>query len=178
VTDQELLAALARNEIGALESLYRRHHDRIYAVCYRMTGDRQAAEDLVQESFLRILRYSGSFKGDAAFTTWLYRLVRNVCLDHMKKEDRHRRSSESWASEREVVREGPESEDPRLETVRSALYELAPDKREVLVLSRYEGLSYAEIAEVCGTTVGAIKVRAHRAMRELRARYHELGQLI
>lgn len=177
-SDRELLMALGADGVGALESLYRRHRDRVYASCYRMVGDAQVAEDLLQESFLRILRYSDTFKGDAAFTTWLYRLVRNVCLDHMKREARLDERSRSWALEhlREVGTR--EAEDPRTDLVRSALYELPPDRREVLVLSRYEGLSYAEIADVCGTTVGAIKVRAHRAMRELRARYQELEQPI
>jgi RNA polymerase sigma-70 factor (ECF subfamily) len=174
-TDRELLAELARGEVGALGELFERHHDRVRALCYRLTGDPQVADDLLQESFLRILRYGSGFKGQAAFTTWLYRLVRNVCIDHMRSEDRIRAGNASWASD-QALDVMPDTSDPRLDRLRTALYRLAPEKREVLVLSRYEGMSYAEIAEVCETTVGAIKVRAHRAMRELRARFEELGQ--
>jgi RNA polymerase sigma-70 factor (ECF subfamily) len=141
-----------------------------------MTGDSSVADDLVQESFLRVLKYRKAFAGQAAFTTWLYRLVRNVCIDHLNAESRSRARVELMASEYDTERDDLEETDPRLEALRKALYELAPEKREVLVLSKYEGLSYAEIAEACESTVGAIKVRAHRAMRELRVKFEELEQ--
>jgi RNA polymerase sigma-70 factor (ECF subfamily) len=175
-TDNELMAAVALGDLNALGSLFQRHHQRVHALCYRMTGDQAAADDLVQESFLRVLRYRKSFGARAAFTTWLYRLVRNVCIDHLNAESRTRARVELMASEHNTERHELEETDHRLEAIRNALYALSPEKREVLVLSRYEGLSYAEIAEVCETTVGAIKVRAHRAMRELRVKFEELEQ--
>jgi RNA polymerase sigma-70 factor (ECF subfamily) len=170
------MAAVCRGDLSALGILFDRHHARVYALCHRLTGDASVADDLVQESFLRILKYRKGFGARAAFTTWLYRLVRNVCVDHLSAEAKVRRRAERVAREQQHVQErnDPVESDPRLETLRSALYALSPDRREVLVLSRYEGLSYAEIAEVCGTTVGAIKVRAHRAMRELRQIFEEL----
>lgn len=181
-TDYELMASVGRGDGNALGVLFERHHSRVHSLCYRMTGDASVADDLVQESFLRVFRYADSFAQRAAFTTWLYRLARNVCLQHLEAESRRRTRLERAASEQRTDRgmqppaEPPMDEvtDPRLAALRQALYALAPDKREVLVLSRYEGLSYAEIAEVCETTVGAIKVRAHRAMRELRQIYEEL----
>ena len=97
-------------------------------------------------------------------------------MDHMNAAARNRTRAELMVREHQHERDRNDhgESDPRLETIRAALYRLSPDKREVLVLSRYEGLSYAEIAQVCETTVGAIKVRAHRAMRELRQRFEEL----
>lgn len=174
-TDHELMAATGRGDLHALGVLFERHHARVHALCYRLTGDASVADDLVQESFLRILRYRKGFGARAAFTTWLYRLVRNVCMDHLSAEATNRTRAEAmvWDQHEQDRNDAAES-DPRLETLRAALYVLPPDKREVLVLSRYEGLSYAEIAEVCETTVGAIKVRAHRAMRELRQNFEEL----
>jgi RNA polymerase sigma-70 factor (ECF subfamily) len=171
-----MAAADRRGEANALGVLFERHHARVHSLCYRLTGDASIADDLVQESFLRVLKYSKGFDARAAFTTWLYRLVRNVCLDHMNAQARNRTRVEIMKREQAVDHDGrdPSDPDPRLETVRAALYELPPDKREVLVLSRYEGLSYAEIAEVCETTVGAIKVRAHRALRDLRRKFEEL----
>jgi RNA polymerase sigma-70 factor (ECF subfamily) len=175
-TDQELMAATGRGDLDALGILFDRHHARVHGLCYRLTGDASVADDLVQESFLRILKYRKGFGARAAFTTWLYRLVRNVCMDHLKAEATNRARTGHMVLEQQHERDPSDSgeADPRLEALRSALYGLAPDKREVLVLSRYEGLSYAEIADVCGTTVGAIKVRAHRAMRELRQQFEEL----
>jgi RNA polymerase sigma-70 factor (ECF subfamily) len=175
-TDHELTAAVAAGDLNALGALFERHHERVHALCYRMTGDSSVADDLVQESFLRILKYSRGFGGRAAFTTWLYRLVRNVCLDHLSAESRTRTRAAMMVVEHEHDTPGDHDTDPRLDTLRNALNRLAPDKRDVLVLSRYEGLSYAEIAEICETTVGAIKVRAHRAMRELRQQLAELEQ--
>ncbi len=99
-------------------------------------------------------------------------------MDHLNAEAKKRERAELLALEQRHEREQDDraESDPRLETLRAALYGLSPDKREVLVLSRYEGLSYAEIADVCETTVGAIKVRAHRAMRELCRKFEELEQ--
>jgi RNA polymerase sigma factor (sigma-70 family) len=186
VTDNELVTAVSRGDAGALGVLFERHHARVHSLCYRMTGDPSVADDLVQESFLRVHRYAKGFRERAAFTTWLHRLVRNVCLHHLNAEARrHARVELMAGGQRAEARSGPgtvqpdepaalQGGDPRLDTLRQALYSLPPDKREVLVLSRYEGLSYAEIADICETTVGAIKVRAHRAMRELRHRYEEL----
>jgi RNA polymerase sigma-70 factor (ECF subfamily) len=177
-TDHELMAAMCRGDLDALGVLFDRHQARVHALCYRMTGNAVVAEDLVQESFLRVLKYRKGFSARAAFTTWLYRLVRNVCVDHLSAEARDRKRAESVAQEQKHASEfeDPIEPDARLETLRAALYALPPDRREVLVLSRYEGMSYAEIAEVCETTVGAIKVRAHRAMRELRHHFEELQE--
>jgi RNA polymerase sigma-70 factor (ECF subfamily) len=173
-SDNELIAAVGLGEMSALGVLFERHHEWVHSLCFRLTGDPSASDDLVQESFLRVLRYSSGFAARAAFTTWMYRLVRNVCYDHLKAESRTRVRAELSASEQIDEAQEQQETDTRLETVRNALYKLSPEKREVLVLSRYEGLSYAEIAERCESTVGAIKVRAHRAMRELRQRIEEL----
>jgi len=173
-TDNELMVAVGRGDRRALGVLFERHYEQVRLICYRMTGEAEAADDLAQDSFVRVLRYAKGFERRAAFTTWLYRLVRNVCLDHIAGEARRQARAEQVASEPRHRAHPPEETDPRLATLREALHSLPPEKREVLVLSRYQGLSYADIAEVCETTVGAIKVRAHRAMRELRRRFDEL----
>ncbi|MEN8145588.1 MAG: RNA polymerase sigma factor [Gemmatimonadota bacterium] len=179
-SDHQLMTAVGLGDVSALGLLFERHSEGVYSLCYRMTGDGSVADDLVQESFLRIHRYSSRFEGRAAFSTWLYRLVRNVCLDHLNAVSRAQARTEtlSLISEPGHTPGGDDEVDPRVETLRQALYGLSAGEREVLVLSRYEGLSYAEIAEVCETTVGAIKVRAHRAMRALRKRFTELEQAI
>lgn len=177
VSDDTLIAAVARGDRTALAALFDRHYSAVRGLCFRMTGDAATAEDLAQDAFVRVLRYADGFAGRAAFRTWLYRIVRNVCLDHLDAEARGRQRLERAAAEARLESRTPTPLNARLETVREALLALPPDRREVLVLSRYQGLSYAEIAEVCETTVGAIKVRAHRALRELRQRFEELEKV-
>lgn len=173
-TDDDLIAAVGRGDRNALAVLFRRHHEQVRLICLRMTGEAAAADDLAQDSFVRVLKYAKGFEGRAAFATWLYRIVRNVCLDHLHAEERRHARTEHVVEPPHTPLGGAAEADPRLTTLREALYSLDLEKREVLVLSRYHGFSYAEIAEIAGTTTGAVKVRAHRAMRELRRKFEEL----
>ena len=163
-------------DLEAVGILFTRHHRRVHALCYRLTGDAAAAEDLTQESFLRVIRYGRSFEGQAKFTTWLYRVVRNRCLDHNAARKRDRERHETMATD-PTMHDSPDPPDrERGELLGRALDRLPAGMREVLVLSRYQGLRYSEIADLCQDSVGAIKVRAHRAMRELRRIVLELEQ--
>ena len=173
-SDEHLMQRVQRGDLGALGTLYARHHRRVHALCYRLTGDVTAADDLMQDSFLRVMRYGRGFKAEARFGTWLHRLVRNVCFDHMSAAKRERERQRHLA----LHRDGPDlsDDDERLDLVREALYRLPPEKREVLVLSRYGNLKYKEIAEICQVTVDTVKMRAHRAMRDLRRIFEELEQ--
>lgn len=157
----------------ALGELFRRHHERVYAFCYRMVGDRATAEDVCQEVFLRVLRFRHGYRARAAFTTWLLRIARNSCLDALRRSDRERRALATQRVESEVAMDGrPNEED--VARVQEALARLAPKDREVLVLSRYHDLPVAAIAEICGASVSAVKVRIHRALRRLRHVYRTL----
>ena len=167
-SDGALMRAVSGGDNGALGELFRIHHQRVYSLCFRITGDRMAADDLVQECFLRVMRYRRKFDGRSTISTWLYRIARNVCMDHLTHGAR-RSKIERTATE-EMVRggeAGTKNEDPRVERLERALALLRQEEREMLVLSRYHDLPYAEIATVCDCTVGAVKVRIHRAMKEL-----------
>lgn len=172
------MRAVQEDDLDAVGLLFTRHQHRVYALCHRLTGDAAAADDLTQESFLRILRYGKSFSGQSRFTTWLYRIVRNLCHDYHAAHRRDAKHRELLANDHAT---NPTSDpdamtDPgeRPHLLREALDRLPPEKREVLVLSRFEQMKYREIAELCQKSVGTIKVRAHRAMRELRRIYLEL----
>jgi RNA polymerase sigma-70 factor (ECF subfamily) len=146
-----------------------------------MIGDRAAAEELLQETFLRLAQARRRYRRTASFRTYLYAIARNLCLDALKSR-RWREGSSPRRQERISAHvPGPSASldaDPQraleareqAEAVRAALLDLPPADREVLVLSRYEGLTYDQIAEVLGTTSGAIRVRAHRALALLRSR--------
>src|SRR5688572_8487300 len=87
-TDEDLMQRVLGGDTIALDALFRRHHQRVHALCVRIVADASSADDLVQETFLRVMRFAGSYRGTARFTTWLYRIARNVCVDHLKHEQR------------------------------------------------------------------------------------------
>ena len=169
-TDEDLMGAVRDGDITKLSLLFERHRGRAFALCYRMTGDRTVADDLVQESFLRVLRYRASFEGRARFTTWLFRLVRNVCLDHLAGSERARALSSRVAAEPTATTESPDPDD--LLALRQALGRLRSEAREILILRRFHDLSYREIGEIVGVSEGAARVRAHRALADLRQLVH------
>ncbi len=174
-TDSELMLQVRGGDLRALGLLFIRHQAKVHAWCFRLTNEKHTADDLVQDTFLRILRYRHAFSGDAAFSTWLYRIARNVCLDHLailrRRSDVQEQLHGRAAAEND---QAAVQEDGRLAILDAALMRLPIEKREVLVLSRYHDLRYEDIAQVCNCSVGAVKVRVHRAIRHLRKLYNEL----
>jgi len=175
-TDMELMIAVQQGEVGKMGTLFERHHARIYNFCHRMTGSQAASEDLVQEAFMRALKYRQTFRGDADFLPWLYRLARNVCNDYFHKNQRFPITGEDLA---EGVSSDPSALDAAQQReqiclLRQALLRLPVERREVLILSRFEFRNYEEIAHLLGCSVGAVKVRVHRAVNQLRETYREM----
>ncbi|HKG94455.1 MAG TPA: RNA polymerase sigma factor [Gemmatimonadaceae bacterium] len=171
MTDTELMLAVRGGDLDALGALFRRHYDTAHALCYRLTTSAEAADDLAQETFLRILRYRHTFRGDAQFTTWMYRLARNVCLDHLRAAARADGADARWAAD-EGQPTRPEAEPgdaARLAAVEAALARLPVEQREALVLSRYHDMRYDAIARTLDCSPGAARVRVHRALKALRA---------
>lgn len=176
-TDIELMVKVRDGDVRYLADLFKRHHLRLYNFYLRMTNERHVSEDLVQEAFFRILKYRHTFRGDGEFTTWMYHLARNVHRDHYKK----------WTQQPSVTQEQeePAADEPQAqeqleqtqerELLQQALSRLPVDRREVLILSRYQELRYDAIAEILGCSVEAVKVRAHRAMNELRTIFFQLS---
>jgi RNA polymerase sigma factor (sigma-70 family) len=170
VTDEALMLAVRDGDVSALRILFERYHAALFDFLARVTGDRTAAEDMVQDVFVRILKYRASYRDEGSFETWVFRIARNTRADYF----RTRTVAEPLDSE---VLERPEpSAGPlrQLEVQRDqarlkrALMRLRDDRREVIVLARYRGLKHEQIAEILGIEAGAVKVRLHRAMRELR----------
>ncbi len=180
-SDEDLAEQLYQGDREALELLYQRYHHRLFNFILRMTGDRAIAEELLQETFLRLAESRRRYRRTASFRTYLYTIARNLCLDTLKSA-RWREHSLPGVGE---ARAAPPDRQPaardvdphaaleareQAEAVRLALLQLPPADREVLILSRYEGLRYEEIAKLLGTTTGAVKARAHRALEALRRR--------
>lgn len=175
-SDSELMRQVRGGRTGALATLFERHHARLYRYCLRMTGNRQASEDLVQDVFMRMLKYKATFKDDSTFVPWMFGIARNACVAHLRRAPADELTDEvlEHAPLDARIDHDPVA-DQQGELVRRALLTLPVDRREVLVLSRYEFKTYDEIARALGCSVGAVKVRAHRAMKQLREAYLNLA---
>ena len=176
-TDDELMQRVRDGDVEPLGVLFERHQVRLYNFFLRLTGRAAVSEDLVQEVFLRVLKYRHTYRGESQFRTWMYQIARNARADHYRK--RWRETELDDAMSRAVASAAPAVNDvlegsQAAELVRRALQRLPEDKREVLVLSRYHDMRYEEIGRVLGCSEGTVKVRVHRAMKDLRAAYDAL----
>lgn len=168
--DEALVRAFAADgDTDALEVLLRRHEGRVYGLAYRLLGNRPDALDATQEVFILLFRKARSFRGDAAFTTWLYRLTTNVCHDALRRRARAPQPSARLEAEAGVTFDEAAE---HLE-VTDALARIPIDQRTVLVLRELQGLSYEEIAEAVGIPIGTVKSRIARGRFALAG---ELGE--
>jgi RNA polymerase sigma-70 factor (ECF subfamily) len=176
--DADLVARCTRGDASAFEELYRQHAARLYNLAYRMLGNAADAEDLLQEIFLQAHRQLGSFKGQSALGTWLYRLATNQCLDHLRS--RAVRTAQLTASLDEETPHGRRFE-PAAPTgpsitsldLERAIAQLPDGCRAAFVLHDVEGLEHQEVADVLGIAEGTSKSQVHKARRRLR---QALGQ--
>lgn len=159
-------------DVEQLSILFERHHARLFGFCLGILGNRESARDLVQEVFFRLLKYRDSFRPEAPFAPWLYRLARNACIDQLRRSGRERPAEPDY-DRPDPTPLIPEELERREELARlqRALGRLPEDKRELLLLARSGTLSYEQIAELLGCSVGALKVRVHRALQMLRESY-------
>jgi RNA polymerase sigma-70 factor (ECF subfamily) len=172
-SDQDLMRRLKAGDSDAFELLYRRYRDRLYAFLVRYTGNSTTAQDLFQETFLRVFRDRARYEPRAAFATWLFTIARNLFLDSLKRPGASTISDQPARVSQAVPDPSPSAlealERRELDAaLHHALTSLPEEERAILLLSRFEGLRYAQIAEILGTSEGAVKIRAHRALQALR----------
>jgi len=153
--DRRLAAACAAGDTGVFEELYRRFGDRMKSMAWQQLGSRSDAEDAVQETFLKIHRAASGFTGEAAFSTWLYRILINTCYDALRR--RRRRPEESPIEDQSRERSAATVDEAKKMTLRKLLAELPEQRRAVFMLFEVEGLSHAEIAGILGITEGNSK---------------------
>lgn len=180
MTDPELVAAAQQGDQAAFGALVENYQAMAYSLALRMLSDPDDAADAVQEAFLNAWRALGSFQGQSAFSTWLYRLTSNACIDLLRRNRRKAAVSMTVSDEDEDAphetdvpdeRWSPERSLERSEThraVHKGLAALSPEHRQVLVLRELEGLSYQEIAQVLDLEEGTVKSRIARARTALR----------
>jgi RNA polymerase sigma factor (sigma-70 family) len=175
MSDGEIIARVRAGETGAFADLVRRHQDRVYGMALRATGKPEDAEDLAQEVFLSVFRGLEGFKGDAQFTTWLYRIAWNRCADWLRRNRKPGRRTAQIEAAEDLAdgRADPAAEvlgeDDRLR-IRRALDGLDDRYRSVVELSCIQGLSYAEVGTALGLPVKTVETRLYRARKLLRER--------
>jgi RNA polymerase sigma-70 factor (ECF subfamily) len=165
------MARYAGGDVAAFQELYDRYEGRLYGFCLRYLGDRDAAADAFQEVFERLIDARNKYEPRSRFASWLFTIARRVCLDRLR-EDRRNESLEAGA-ERPVLEVDdtghPDDDLARRDEVQRLIRALPVKQREVLLLSKYYGFSYGEIAEMLGSSEVAVKQRAYRALQALRA---------
>lgn len=172
LSDQELMQLVQAGDYSPAGEIFDRYSPRIYNFAYRFLKNSEAAEDATQEVFVKMLRYANQFQGDAKLSTWLFSITANLCRDYLRKADNKTKESEevllNLPSTGDLAADEKMEKREDAERVRKALALLTPEQREAILLSRYQGLSYAEIAKISGCSEGAVKTRVFRAMETLK----------
>ena len=187
-TDEELMAKFQAGDSGAMEELFARFQKPLFNFFYRMVGRRETAEDLVQETFLKLCRFGSSFRGsDAKFTTWLYSVAGNQCRDYLRHSARRPETplGDLEQNYSENIMDVPStSGDSSVEEhlirmelraeLKAAIQSLPEKERTAIVLREYHDLEYKEIAEILGCPLGSVKVLIFRARQRLRGKLGDL----
>jgi len=166
------MLAVKEGDVERFGVLFDRYHQRVYEFFYRLGGNAALSEDLVQEVFLRMLKYRHTFRPDSEFRGWMYHIARTVRIDRFRSQREETPLLESHVENaRGSGVPAPDlriEEMQRAELLQRALLRLPEEKRELLVLARFQELKYEQIASLLAVDVGTVKVRVHRAMAELR----------
>lgn len=177
--DQAVMVAVRDGDVERISVLFDRHHRMLFNFFLRLTTNRGLSEDLVQEVFFRMLKYRQTFQPGTNFTAWMYQIARNAHLDQMRKRRLEIVPDEErdWDGVASADLDPHErlAHDQEIRLLRRALAQLPVEKRELLVLSRFQNLKYSEIAQILDCEIGAVKVRVYRAVRELGQIFSELS---
>ncbi len=171
-SDRWLVEKAQAGDTDAYEVLVRRHRDRIYRIALRMLGNTHDAEDVAQDVVIQLWTALSGFVGSSSFTTWLYRIVVNRCINHLSRR-RHTRPVLDTDPQPTAGAEDTVIASQRAAATMRAIAELPPELRAVLVLQQLEGLSYREVAAITNLSEATVRGRLHRArlhlLRELRS---------
>ncbi len=173
--DAYVMRLVQQGDAAQMAVLFERYHASLFRYLLHLTAERDRSEDLVQEVFFRALKYASTFDPEHSFPVWLYQMARNAHFDSLRK--RRPAVPEDAIAEFRCPEPQPEELFTRkqdLADLERALAALPQEKREVLVLSRFHNLRYEEIARVLNCQTGAVKVRVHRALKDLRETFREL----
>jgi RNA polymerase sigma factor (sigma-70 family) len=164
-------------DLDKLGLLFERYKKPLFGFFYGLNREAEVSEDLVQNVFFRILKYRYLFRGDGDFKTWMFHIARNVNHDHFRKNKiRHKESLDNWEDRlgTDDNRSTQYKHDDEMQLLSMAMDRLPEDKREILLLSKFQEKKYKEIGEILGCTEGAVKVKVFRALQDLKEVYQQL----
>ncbi len=172
LTDNAIMLKVKNGDLDRMGLLFERHHRQLFGFLFHMTGQRELSEDLVQNVFYRMLKYRHTYRGDGEFKAWMYHLARNVVhddgrvkmrtVDQIPLNEFAGNIGDTTAADEQLLKK------QELAALRRAMDVLNTESREILVLSKFQELKYHEIARIMNLTEGAVKVRVHRAIGQLK----------
>ena len=179
MTDELIMEAVKNGDLQQVSVLFERYHKRIFNFLARMTMDREVAEDLTQNVFLRLMKYRTSYREGLLFQSWIYQVARNVFSDHYQATKNKFSDFVSVDKVSESLEDKEESTDmeDKEQLLQRSMAMLSEEQRELLILTRFQHLKYEEVATIMNTTVANIKVKVHRAIGKLREHYFELEKI-
>ncbi len=187
--EQQLIADARKGDVAAFEALIGEHQKRIFSIAFRMAGNPEDAADMAQEVLIKIFKNLGNFQGNSKFSTWVYRVATNTCLDELKKLRRHTAYSldqeletEEGSVAAELADEAPTPEESAerrdlQRVVSEAIGMLSEDHKKAILLRDMQGFSYEEIANILQCSVGTVKSRINRARAQLKKILIKNGEL-
>ncbi len=179
MTDEQIMEAVKSGDLQQVSLLFDRYHKRIFNFLARMTLEREQAEDLTQNVFMRIIRYRTSYRTGMKFQAWIFQVARNVFSDHYQA---HKNRKAAFVDVEKIGDHIMDNEEGNMKEEKDQLLQrsmalLNEEQRELLVLTRFQHMKYEEVADLMDTTVANIKVKVHRAIAKLREHYFQLEKI-
>jgi len=168
-SDESLMAEVANGNLDQLKILFERHHVHVYNFLYKMSRDKMLSEDIAQDVFYKLMKYRSSYNG-GNFVSWMFTIARNNLKTHYR---RNQTKNEDLNVLEYRTTENNEEKNEDYSHLQKALAKLDPSDRELLVLNRFQQIKYAELAEIVGSTPGAVKTKVSRALKKLKTVYFE-----
>ncbi len=172
MTDEEIMLKVSEGDLDQLRILFDRYHLRIYNFFQKMVRNQAVSEDLTQDVFAKVIRYKSSYK-HGNFASWIFTIARNIFSTYYQKQKKERSQliNDDLTSSNEVLI--TESNEEELSHLQRALLKLSNSDRELIVMHRFQEIKYEQIAEIMGSSEGAVKVKVHRALKKLKEIYFQ-----